>query len=92
VGVGLGCSAAGEALRAGRFSLRRWGRVRGRAPRRSEEGSSVIVLLLRTSVQLETDSCVERKVFYKNAEHVPREAFPGLPEHVDFIKYSTILP
>jgi len=92
VRVGLGFSAAGEALRAGRFSLRRWGRVRGRAPRRSEEGSSVIVLLLGTSVQLETDSCVERKVFYKIAKHVPREAILDLPEHVDFIKYSTILP
>jgi hypothetical protein len=92
VRVGLGFSAAGKAVRAGRFSLRRWGRVRGRAPRRSEEGSSVIVLLLGTSVQPETDLCVERKVFYKNAEHIPREAFLDLPEHVDFIKYSNILP
>jgi hypothetical protein len=92
---GLDFSPAGSVGRAGRLSLRRWGRVRGRAPRRSEEGSSVIVLLVvvqRTCVQLETDWRAERKVSYGNAKHTLTGAVLGLSTDVDFIKYSTILP
>jgi hypothetical protein len=68
---------AGPDGRARRLSLRRCGRVRGSAPRRSVGRFSLIAdqsshgRVLRISVQVETLPAVLRKEFERNAENIP---------------------